>query len=920
MTTVLNHNVEEADGDNADSGSCEIATLSIDPYCMKTRMLEVPAAAAPVTLLTNTNGNLTKTFSIDKEGNVQKQAAAKLVHGTFEVRHVVDLGELDTLLNSLKPTQAVTYGRPAALNGEIVAQNVANPAPGAITRTRDNFQFQTSAGVLMLDYDPPKDGPALSPSELMQMIRQSCPALATVGMLWRASASSGVAGVGIRGQRIYILVNDASEIPRIGTVIFTRLWLASFGYYMISKSGQLLERAPIDASVWKPEGLDFAAAPVLAHGIQRTMYKSLVIDSGALDVGSIQALTVAESFAMKQIKAAARESIQPQVKAVKDKYIEENAPVLAARLQKLGIDSDATAIGIMLERAIMQNVLMGDWALTTADGKSVTVGTVLDNPDKYHGTRFADPLEPDADTRVAWLNLRNGGRPYLYSHLHHGTYYKLDRAPALIHVNSSELPRMVDSMAEILKKCGHMYERGGAMVYVNEEGKIIQAKPQWLSVEVQRLCRFEQLNKKEELIAVGCPSAVVNGILADAARLRMPKLTAVRNAPTMDSNGRQIVLPGYDEKTGLLVVSDTFGAWPSVPSAPSFTELKKAIDVLWQPFKQFPYAEASDKSVALAAVLTAAVRCCLRTSPGFGFSATAPGTGKTLLAQCVGALYDGVAPAVSPPISHEEEWAKSLFSAALGGAGTLLYDNAEHPIESASLCAVTTAPSIKSRVLGESRDAEAEHRMLILATGNGLQFVGDLNRRIFTCRLDANMEANKVAAREFDMEPLGYCINNRIKLINAALILIQGYVHAGLPRVCDGMASMDDWNKLVRSTIVWLVQQGVASGFVDPKLALARDSANDPDANMLASLLEGAKTIFGLNRRFTLAELIKRASSPVADLNDVLMDIAGERDVVNAKKMGHWLLKREGRIINGLRINRGDRDRENKATWEVRSA
>jgi hypothetical protein len=354
-----------------------------------------------------------------------------------------------------------------------------------------------------------------------------------------------------------------------------------------------------------------------------------------------------------------------------------------------------------------------------------------------------------------------------------------------------------------LKKSGLIYEHANAMVYVNEAGSILPAKPQWLAVQIQRLCRFEGWNvKKEEMVATDCPAAVVNGLLADAANLRMNKLTAVRNAPTMDSDGRQIITPGYDKKTGLLLTKDDGTPWPQVPLSPSRADLQKAFSVTWEPFAQFPYASDADKSVALAAVLTTAVRSCLRTSPGFGFGATAPGTGKTLLAQCIGALYDGVAPAIRTLCAHEEEWGKTLFSAARGGAGTLLLDNAEYPIESAALCAVVTAPAIRGRVLGVSEDVQAEHRMLILATGNGLQFVGDLNRRFFVCRLDADMEASKVAAREFDLEPLGYCVNNRLPIITAALTLIQGYVRAGFPHVCDGLASMDDWNKLVRSTIM----------------------------------------------------------------------------------------------------------------------
>lgn len=875
------------------------------------------ALAATLTVVTNDNGTMTKTFFLDESGNVQKQAAAKLVYGSYRVCYVTNLGDVNSVLNSLTSTEAAMYGRPLADQGNVVAQSVKNPAVGAITRTRQHFQFGDYPGILMLDYDPPKGTPALLPGELMQIVRNCCPALSGVEMLWRASASSGINGSGVTGQRIYLFVSKASEIPRIGRLIFERLWLAGSGYYAVSKSGQLLERGPVDASVWKPEGLDFAARPVLNAGIVRTCYESAITGAGILDVAEVHELTEAEINELKEIKSAARVAIAPQVQAAKAQYITDVAPVIAERLRNLSLDHDQAAISLMLERATMQRTLMGDFPLLTADGKWITVGTVMDNPEKWHGTRFADPLEPEVDKRVAYLNLRSGGNPYLYSHLHHGTYYRLDRAPALIEVTAGELPRMVDSMALLLKKSGQMYERAGAMVYVSDRGKIVQAIATWMKVFVHRHCRFEQYNvKKQEMVAVECPQGVVTGLLANAAHTRMPRLTAVRDVPTMDANGRLIAMPGYDEQSGLLLTSESSVKWPAIHQAPSTRDLTVALQTLWKPFEQFPYVSAADKSVALAAALTAAVRCCLRTAPGFGFSATAPGTGKTLLAQCIGALYDGTAPAVSAPITHEEEWAKSLFSSALAGAGTLLFDNAEHAIESASLCAVTTAPAIKGRVLGESREAEAEHRLLVLVTGNGLQLVGDLNRRFLTCRLDAQVEASKVAGRQFDLEPLGYCLQNRLLMITAALTLIQGYVRAGFPQVCDGLASMDDWNKLVRSTIVWLARQELAEGFVDPKAALLRDSANDPEAAALAGVLDMAKTTFGPNGKFTVAELIKR-SLATEGWADLLKDIAGDQGGVDARRLGKWLLKREGRIMNRVSLRHAGMNRTKTALWAI---
>ena len=878
----------------------------------------IPYDGATVTVLTSDTGYLTKSFAM-VDDKVHKESHAFLTRGTFQVPKTNTLVELDALFSNLKSNQAVTYGRPSVESGVIVAKSIKDAPAGAITRTHDHFQFPQCAGYLMLDYDPPKGGIALRPDDLIAMLLKACPELEGVGMLWRASSSSGVDGAGIRGQRIYIMVSNASHIPRIGAWLFQRLWLAGFGYYAISKSGQLLERGPFDASVWQPERMDFAAAPVLGEGVERETYGSKIIDGCVFEVDDCKDLSVAEAAELAKIKLAARSKMAEQVAEVKQQYTVEAKAEMPKRLKSLGVESDEHAIRVMIDRAINQQVLMGDWPLTTRDGKTVAVGEVLDNPDKYHNTCFADPLEPDQDLRVAWANLYSGGRPYIYSHAHHDVRYDLDRAPVVIGVNMAELPRMVDQSANILKKSGLIYEHADSMVYVNEARTIIPAKPQWLAVQIQRLCRFEGWDKaKKELVATACPAAVVNGLLADAANLRMDKLTAVRNAPTMDCDGRQIVTPGYDKPTGLLLTNGEGKPWPTVPRSPTVFDLHKAFAALWKPFAQFPHASDADKSVVLAAALTTAVRSCLRTAPGFGFSATAPGTGKTLLAQCIGALYDGTPPPVSTVCANEEEWGKSLFAAARGGSGTLLVDNAEYPIESAALCAVTTAPAIKGRVLGESREAEAEHRMLILATGNGLQFVGDLNRRFFVCRLDANMEAGKVAAREFDMEPLSFCINNRLTMISAALTLIQGYASAGFPRVCDGLASMDDWNKLVRSTIVWLIQQHVIDGFVDPKEALKRDSANDPDAATLSGLLEGAKELFGVNHRFTIADLVKRTENANSGIREILEDIAGERGGgINRKTLGHYFGKYADRIMNGLRIKRGPLNRNKTATWEV---
>ena len=63
-------------------------------------------------------------------------------------------------------------------------------APGAQTRTRDQFAWPDGPGILMLDHDA--GGEPLSRDELVGLIRTAAPGLADASMLWWPSASSHI--------------------------------------------------------------------------------------------------------------------------------------------------------------------------------------------------------------------------------------------------------------------------------------------------------------------------------------------------------------------------------------------------------------------------------------------------------------------------------------------------------------------------------------------------------------------------------------------------------------------------------------------------------------------------------------------------------------------------------------------------------
>ncbi|WP_122893881.1 hypothetical protein [Arcobacter peruensis] len=63
-----------------------------------------------ITKVSNAEGSLNKTFSLDQNGQVKKQSNAFLSNGTAEVIEINDLTELYHLLENLKSNEAIILG------------------------------------------------------------------------------------------------------------------------------------------------------------------------------------------------------------------------------------------------------------------------------------------------------------------------------------------------------------------------------------------------------------------------------------------------------------------------------------------------------------------------------------------------------------------------------------------------------------------------------------------------------------------------------------------------------------------------------------------------------------------------------------------------------------------------------------------
>lgn len=863
---------------------------------------------------------LTKIFRI-VDGKLKKTAAASIALGTAERGAAPSLRELADVLDGLQPHQAVSWGITTRPLVNIVPEHDEDPDEGRIGRTRRNFTFAPGPGVMMLDHDGAPGG-ALGLNELRARLVEACPPLSDAPMLCRPSVSAGLVGpdgkelTGRDRWRIYIAVADATLIPEAGKRLVTLLWAAGSGWHEVGNAGQALARTLVDASVWQPERLDFAAPPVLMDGIRRDPAAPVFFNEDAplLDLRKIDA--AAEQKAADKRLRESRAAIRPQCAERARSWADERAPALAHRR---GISTDDAHA--LLLRAGMNNILMGDFELTPHDGATITVAEVLDHPDRWHGARFADPLDPDEDRRVAWVNLKSGTRPMLWSHRHGGVRFELMRQSARVEVGRGLRIATTDATLQVLRDRGELFDFGEGAVAAVAAGRARPVNAEWLTDHMGRVCDYYSVKMTPDGDRIerpdDAPPLVARAILAKHDSRGFKRLVAVVTAPTLRPDGSVLDEPGHDDASGLLYFNDDPHP-PRVPVAPTLADALDALRVLWRPFRRFPLVDDVDRGVLVHGLFTAAVRAALPTAPGIALDAPAAGTGKTLVGRCIGILATGAEPAILPPADSEDETRKRLFAALRDGHRVLLWDNVREPLGGAALDSFLTAATFADRILGVSETVALPNRAQFIATGNNIRLTGDTCRRIFVARLDAQIE--QPYARDFDFDPAQICERDRLPLIVAALTIIRAWITAGRPRVLAGRtASFETWDDLVRQPIGWIAEhaRGVDGlpALADPLLSAQRAFDADPESTKLRALLSTWWAEFN-DMPKTVPAAVARAGDD-GELRAALDEVAGQGGRINNRMLGRWIERHQGRRIAGLRFERGS-VLHGVQTWRVR--
>jgi hypothetical protein len=419
--------------------------------------------------------------------------------------------------------------------------------------------------------------------------------------------------------------------------------------------------------------------------------------------------------------------------------------------------------------------------------------------------------------------------------------------------------------------------------------------------------KYDGRNPHDPWKRCDCPDRIARNYLARIGHWRVPVLTGVIEAPTLRSDGSILESVGYDAATGLLFDPGTTSFQPLTPS-PTLDQARSALTILRTPFDEFPWCEESDRSAALAAILAALVRRSIRTCPLFAYRAPQMRSGKSLLARCVGVISTGRPVPCMSPGKDEEELSKRIFAVFLEGDAAVCIDNVEHPLEGQSLCTALTEDVFKGRILGKSENAQVPTQTLWLATGNNLQFNGDLVSRVIPVDLDAGCEHPE--ERSFKINIRKFVAENRAQLVRAGLTILRAYHVAGRPaqglQPYGGFEEFSDW---IRPALVWVGEPDCCEG-------RRRLEATDPILTRLKSaIIHWPEPVDGA--RLTVADLIDRADQSRADLWNLFLELAvGADGKPHAGRLGKWLGRNANRVIDGRSIQRAG-ERNGSVLWQL---
>lgn len=303
------------------------------------------------------------------------------------------------------------------------------------------------------------------------------------------------------------------------------------------------------------------------------------------------------------------------------------------------------------------------------------------------------------------------------------------------------------------------------------------------------------------------------------------RIQGISRVPTMRPDGSINLERGYDPLTEMWNSPEV--EVPEVPAVPTTEDCTTAYNYMIAMIDQFPFDGHGSRDACLSLIIDAVARPLYRgPRPLYSFEAEplGQGTGKTLLVQAISNVVCG-RNAITPWPEDPKELPKLITSTLLQGSPFVIFDNVEETVRAKDLAALTTSRSWTSRLLGTNKAQCFPNNTVWALTHNGATFSRDIARRVCAIKLEAKT-SNAFTRTNFRIPNLlDYALENRGRILWAALVLTRSWFQAGRPA---------DPNLVVGSFEGWCsVVGGILRNahFMDLHKSFAASRAKDVDGD-----------------------------------------------------------------------------------------
>jgi hypothetical protein len=470
-----------------------------------------------------------------------------------------------------------------------------------------------------------------------------------------------------------------------------------------------------------------------------------------------------------------------------------------------------------------------------------------------------------------------------------------------------------------------IFVRRGSLVHISiderSRARVEVVDEPYLRGRMSRAANYFKITR-EELRHCLPPSPVVSDILSlQAADWRFPSLEAITEIPLLRPDGSLLRTPGYDLLTNVFYSPAPGLVVPDLAMEPTADDVQNAVNLILELLSEFPFKDDASRANTIALLVTPCIRNAIQGQvPLALIDAPQPGTGKSLLARLVAEIATGGAAAMMNAPRDDDEWRKAITAALLSNAPIVIYDNLQHPLQSASLAMALTTPCWKDRVLGESRTVAIPQLCTWVATGNNIRLGGDLPRRCFWIRLDSQM--SQPWTREGFKHPdlIAWVRERRGELIGALLTIARAWFAAGSPPVSvAALGSFEQWAK----TLGGMLAHAGITGFLQnlqELYSLADDGAPQWEGFLTALRARVGEDSFSVSE---LADRLQSDSELRESLPEDLLGAWGDKESASngfRTKLGKALKARAGTRFGADPVflgRAGTESRGGRVRWRV---